>query len=367
MPRRGESIYKRKDGRWEARYVKEIDGNGKKKYGSVYAKTYREVKEKKELLVVKPNLVKAKTNFKTVEDAIEEWLVVNKNQLKPASYQKYSGLAANHIIPHIGHYQIRYLTRKHILEFTNQQLTSGRKDGGALSRKTVNDILIILKMALNYVSEEYDMPIPKISLLKEKKKEADVLSVSDQQKLVNYLVKDIDIFKFGVLLALYSGMRIGELCALKWEDIGSDSIQVNKTLQRLNDTDGKTKIVINDPKSESSNRIIPIFTQLKPYISQFRKDSGYVLQYKNVEFVEPRLMQFHFQRMIKRIDLQKTNFHTLRHTFATRCIEAGFDIKTLSEILGHSDVKTTLNKYVHSSYQLKQINMERLSHHSLLK
>ena len=363
MPRHGELVYKRKDGRWEARYVKEVTIEGKKIYGSVYAKSYREVKERQKEAAIKPLIPSSHHGYKTIEDIMDEWLKANQNQLKPASFQKYQGLADNHIIPYMGRVQIRFLTRQYIIDFTDAKLQNGKVDGGPLSRKTVNDILIVLKMALNYAAEEYDLQIPRINLLKEKKKEADVLSISDQQKLVRYLLEDMDKFKFGILLSLYTGMRIGELCALQWEDIGEDYITVNKTLQRLKDGHGKTCIVIAEPKSESSIRVIPIFTMLRPFINDFRKESGYVLQYQNIEFMEPRLMQFHFQRIIKKIGLENTNFHTLRHTFATRCIEAGFDVKTLSEILGHSDVKTTLNRYVHSSYHLKQVNMEKLSIH----
>ena len=138
-------------------------------------------------------------------------------------------------------------------------------------------------------------------------------------------------------------------------------------MQRLSTNNGKSEITIGEPKSDSSCRIIPIFTMLRPYINLFRKPSGYVLQYEDVKFVEPRLMQVHFRRIIHHAGLKDTYFHTLRHTFATRCIEADFDIKTLSEILGHSDVKTTLNLYVHSSYQFKQLNIEKLSLHPFLQ
>lgn len=367
MPRRGESIYKRKDGRWEARYVKGIDSNGKKVYGSVYAKTYRDVKEKQRFFLMHKKLPNNQNKHLTIQRIIEEWLEDNKNQLKPSTKQKYISLSYNHIIPSLGHVDLDYLTRKTIIDFTSQQLLKGKVNGGSLTSKTVNDILIVLKMALNYASKTYNINIPTITLLKEKKKIANVLSIPDQQRLISYLLEDMDVYKFGVLLALYTGMRIGELCALKWEDINCEHIIVNKTMQRLSTNNGKSEITIGEPKSDSSCRIIPIFTMLRPYINLFRKPSGYVLQYEDVKFVEPRLMQVHFRRIIHHAGLKDTNFHTLRHTFATRCIEADFDIKTLSEILGHSDVKTTLNLYVHSSYQFKQLNIEKLSLHPFLQ
>ena len=227
--------------------------------------------------------------------------------------------------------------------------------------KTVNDILMILRIAFDFAEEEYNITMPKISFLRETKKEARVLSNIEQQILIQFLVTDMDIYKFGVLFALYTGVRVGELCALQWEDITDDYVQINKTMQRLRIENGKTQIIIGEPKSNSSRRIIPIPKILLPYIDAFRQKQGYVLFTNQNHYAEPRIVQMRFQKMAKSCDIQNVNFHALRHTFATRCIEAGVDVKSLSEILGHSDVKTTLNRYVHSSFELKQISMEKLT------
>lgn len=112
---------------------------------------------------------------------------------------------------------------------------------------------------------------------------------------------------------------------------------------------GKTEVVVTPPKTDKSNRCVPIPSFLLPIVERFKMQSGYVIRQDNGKFVEPRLMQIKFSQRIKAYGIRQTHFHTLRHTFATRCIESGMDVKTLSEILGHSDVKTTLNKYVHSS------------------
>ncbi len=349
VPRRGENIYKRKDGRWEARYVKEIEPDGKKIYGSVYGKSYNEAKSKQQLCIMQPHKNNCNSINLTVSVLMTEWLYSIKNQVKPNTYQKYESVIKNHIINNIGNLLLRMMTSNNIAMLTDNLINKN------LSIKTVNDILIILNLALKYAEEEYEISIPRIRFLKQNAREMRVLSLPEQQRLTCFLKKDIDIYKFGILLSLYTGIRIGELCALQWNDITDDYIKINKTMTRVKQN-GKTQIVIGSPKSESSKRFIPTPQCLLPLIKHFRKN-GYVLSTVKKEFAEPRLMQIKFEKMIDECGLKKTNFHALRHTFATRCIEAGVDVKSLSEILGHSDVKTTLNRYVHSSFELKQKSM----------
>lgn len=353
MPRRGENIYKRKDGRWEARYLKEVTADGKKKYGSVYAKNYKEAKAKQQQFILQPAKVICNCTNLTVSCLMEEWLETIKNQVKPNTYQKYESINKNHIIPEIGAELVRLVSNYTIRSFSH------RLSDKHLSNKTVNDILIVLNLAFKYAKEEYDISTPKIRHLKEEKRDLRVLSVDEQKTLIAYLNSNMDIYKFGILLALYTGTRIGELCALLWEDITDDHIQISKTMTRVKNDSGKTQIKIGSPKSESSKRLIPTPQCLIPLINQYRK-RGYVLSTEKLSFTEPRLMQIKFEKIISDSGLKKTNFHALRHTFATRCIEAGVDIKTLSEMLGHADVKTTLNRYVHSSFELKQKSMEQL-------
>lgn len=352
MPRRGENIYKRKDGRWEARYVKEITADGKKKYGSVYASSYKEVKAKQQLCILQPTKNHNPINI-TVTELIAEWLSSMKNQVKPCTYQKYECVCRNHIISDLGTIAVRYISRFTIMSFIEKLLEKN------LSTKTVNDILIVLGLALKYAQETYSIAVPKINYIKEHQKEMRVFSVQEQKVITEYLLQQIDIHKFGVLLTLYTGMRIGELCALQWDDITDEYIIINKTMMRIKNEQSKTEVKIGSPKSESSNRIIPTPKCLLPMINQFR-GNGYVLSNDKLKYTEPRLMQIKFGKMIDECKIEKANFHALRHTFATRCIEAGVDVKTLSELLGHSDVKTTLNRYVHSSFELKQKSMEQL-------
>ena len=354
MPRRGENIFKRKDGRWEARYIKEIALDGTKKYGSVYAKTYREVKVKQQMCIKEPQTCGDRSSL-TIKKVMTEWLYESKNQLKISSYQKYNAIFTNHISKRLGELPIKYLTPQIITQFTDDLLSE------ELSKETVNLILIVLGTGLNNAKEKYKVAVPEIHLFKTAKAQMRVFSESEQQTLVQQLLLQSDVFSFGILLALYTGLRIGEVCALKWEDITDNTIHICKTMERLKNANGVTEVMILSPKTESSDRIIPIPTALKTIIEQHRQESGYVLSRPNGKFTEPRLLQNKFAKCLAEYGIDKVNFHTLRHTFATRCIESGVDVKTLSELLGHSDVKTTLNRYVHSSLELKQKSIDKLS------
>ncbi len=361
MPRRGECIYKRKDGRWEARYVREIGVDGRKKYASVYAESYRAVKEKQQQHIAQKCKNVSTNASLCISDVITLWLNHIKHNVKLSTYRKYEGLFENHIKPLMGNMPLKSVSRTTIERFSHALKANGRKGGGSLSVKTVNDILIILSLAFDYAEEEFDVILPRITSLREEKKEARVLSNEEHKKLTEYLLTDMDEYKFGVLLALNTGLRIGELCALKWEDVTESYLIVDKTMQRLKGDYGKTEIIIDSPKSNSSKRIIPLPKFIARFAECFRKESGYVISTARTPYCEPRTVQQRFREITEETGLIGVTFHTLRHTFATRCIEAGFDVKTLSEILGHSDVKTTLNRYVHSSFELKQHNMEKLS------
>lgn len=354
MPRHGENIFKRKDGRWEARYVKETAHNGAKKYGSVYARTYREVKIKQQMRIIEPRTCNDKPRL-TIGEVLTEWLNESKNHLKISSHQKYSAIFANHISRQIGDLPLKNLTPNIITQFTDGLLSE------ELSRETVNLVLTVLGKGLTKAKEKYKAAVPEIHLLKTAKAQTRVFSESEQRILVRHLLPLGDVFSFGILLTLYTGLRIGEVCALKWEDITDDTIHIRKTMQRLKNAEGVTEVMMLPPKTASSDRIVPIPAALKEIIGQRRQESGYVLTRPNGKFTEPRLLQNKFTKLLAECGVEKVNFHTLRHTFATRCVESGVDIKTLSELLGHSDVKTTLNRYVHSSFDLKQKSVDKLS------
>lgn len=361
MSRRGENIHHRKDGLWEARYVKEIGLDGKKKYGSVYGHSYKEAKAKKQdamdriLLYQKPTPIRSLT----ILELVQEWLYINKSRLKPSTYQRYVSFCNNHIKDSIGNLKAVYFTSVSVRKFAEDRFNTG------LSPQTVNSILVFLHSCLKYGSTQYHLPLPEFKYFQLNKEEMRVFSQDEQKHLVDYLKNDMDTYKFGILVALYTGVRVGELCALRWEDVEPGRIIVRRTMQRLKkENEPGTEIIVGPPKTKKSKRIIPLLSSLENLIIQYRKDHAnqvYLLSNTFAPLVEPRIMQYKFKRYMKDLQIEGASFHTLRHSFATRAIEAGVDIKALSEILGHANVLTTLNRYVHSSFSHQRSNMEKLA------
>lgn len=371
MSRRGENIYKRKDGRWEGRYIKSHD-NGKIHYGYVYGKTYREVKQKiigsSQNAVVSVMQSMPELPSGTFGATASEWLAVSRNQLKESSYVKYNTIVNNHLLPVFGGCQISDITRDDVSQLCNS-LLSEENNKPALSPKTVSSIMCVLKSIFDYAAQvkQYATVDLRGVSIRQPQRQLRVLSLSEQQTLSAYLCENINLYHLGILICLYTGLRVGEICALRWGDVNFEekAIYVRQTMQRLQCTESsgnKTQILISNPKSDSSVRRIPIPDELFNLIAQYRfPESSYFLTGTSKRYVEPRNMQNKFKKVLKDCGIENVNFHALRHTFATRCVELGFDIKSLSEILGHSSVNITLNRYVHPSMELKQQNMNKLS------
>ena len=373
MPKKGENIYKRKDGRWEGRYIRSHDANGKAEYGYIYGKTYSEVKQKLLRMKVLPQQRPDKKDGKaiTYSQLLDDWLRSSRLNIKESTYARYAHLIERHIKLYLGDLPLSQLTTQIVEDFIAVQLKSGRLDGhGGLASKTVTDILTVIKNTMEYAryhNYEIDCNLKKLSV-KKKEKEMRVLSPVEQAVLLKTLTEEMDLCKFGVILSLYTGIRIGELCALTWEDLSlSESVlKVRKTMQRIQETEigaiRKTKIIITEPKSKCSIREIP----LPPFIVDMARPfstspQAFILTGDAKRFIEPRTMQNRFQSYVSESGIEKANFHATRHTFATRCVEVGFEIKSLSEILGHANVNITLNRYVHSSFELKCSNMNKLT------
>lgn len=302
--------------------------------------------------------MKKNKNTKIFLDKLgEKWLLFNRNSLKISSRQTYKYLMDKHICSSsLCEKPACEITAEDIVSFSDELLASG------LSAKTVNGILVMIKAVFNFAKYNYGVTPPYIKYVKDLKKEMRVLSVAEQKKLEVYIKGKADNYSLGVFFALYTGVRVGELCALKWEDIQDGAVRINKTMHRLRDDSGKSVVMIDKPKTESSNRTIPMPDFLEAYVENRRGSDGeFILSRGNLRRIEPRLMQKKFKEITEECGLEGVTFHTLRHTFATRCNECGVDAKTLSEILGHSDVHTTLNKYVHCSLELKKSSMNLLT------
>ncbi len=301
---------------------------------------------------------------------LDEWLQTKKLTVKESTYIRYRNTIENHIRPGLGKYPVCKISTSLMEQFVFQKLKNGRLDGcGGLSPKSMSDILIVIKESFRYAQAHGELVVCCFEGISFRKKfqEMRVLSTLEEQRLLSVLFNDFDRYKLGVCICLYTGIRIGELCALQWRHVSffDKTIKIEQTMQRLQNDDAgssqRTRIIITEPKSYAAARTIPLpdfmVKIIKPFAGRF---DAYVLSEEGHSVVEPRTMQNRFKAYLEEGKIMDANFHSLRHTFATRCIEAGFDMKTLSEILGHSNVRITLDKYVHSSMQLKRMNMEKL-------
>ena len=369
MSRKGENIYKRKDKRWEGRYIKGYTPEGTIRYGYCYGQSYREVKEKTEeakgFLLVRPDSDSTSKCHRNFSCYCREWLQLNRSKVKESTYVKYSSVVEKHIVPKIGNYQVQMLSSVLIGQFEHELLEEN------LSPKTVRDILTILRSILKYTEKHFPGKMQALEIVypKDVKKEMRVLTKEEQTRFVQYLICDMDECKFGVLLALLTGLRIGEVCALRWKDIRLEEgiIRISFTMQRLKnleqDETCKTKVVISTPKSDTSARVIPLTKYTTEICSQWKSENleAFVLTGKPEKYLESRTLQYKMEHYTQECDLEGVHFHALRHTFATRCVEVGFEIISLSEILGHSSPRITLDRYVHSSLELKRDNMNKLA------
>ena len=305
------------------------------------------------------NIIVSRRKRKDFEVVTEEWLKYKKNTVKKSTYYNYSYSVAKYLYPSFAGKNITKI--KNYNNFIEEL-------SDTLSPKTVRDIVTKLKEIINFYEEEHNtkLNIKKMSLPKLNKKEIQILSNKEKQKLEKYCIEQNSLKSLGILICLNTGLRVGEVCALRWENIDFESkkIHIEKTIERIySKEENKTIVIIDTPKSITSVRTIPINSKLYNILKQIRgksKKTDFVLTGSSEHYVEPRNYQYHFKEILKRNKVKKYKFHTLRHTFATNCIEAGMDIKSLSEILGHADVSITLNIYVHSSDKAKRKYLEKI-------
>lgn len=369
MARHGENIRKRKDGRWEARLLFGHHASGKRMYKYFYGKTYVEAKEKRTLFLMQQGnqryfLPDPAMNFGQL---LSDWLFCIRPNLKESTYSKYVFAVEKHIVPELGDVRLSHMNSDVIDRFTRDKLERGRlSESGGLSPKTVTDLLSIIKLAVTYGEEKGYLSPGQLRIHHPRRNlpSIQILESKEQKRLERYLLKEWSLPGMGIVLSLYTGLRIGEICALRWEDIHFDTgiLCVERTIMRIQDVayPSKTKVVIDRPKTDSSVRQIPIPDFLLPYLFPCRGTPDSYLLTGTPHYMEPRNYYQRYKKILKKCGMEQYNYHTLRHTFATRCVENGFDIKSLSEILGHADIGTTLRRYVHPSMDLKRQHMERL-------
>ncbi len=301
----------------------------------------------------------------TYKNWINEWYSCKEKLVKESTFASYSNILVNHLLPKFGQCEVSDITEKEIQNYVFELLSNGRLDKqGGLSERAAKDIIVVLKNTLKDAIRNkllspniFEVRFP-ISKRIEKLK---ILPIDVQQHLIQAIYLNLTRKTFGILLCLYTGMRIGELCGLKNKDLNFESqiLNISRTLQRIYkkhfDGTGKSKLIETSPKSRSSTREIPLSQILMPVFNRFDfTDSDNYFLSGTEKCIEVRTFRSYFENFLKRNNIEKFNFHSLRHTFATRCIEAGADCKTVSEILGHSTVNMTLNLYVHPQLEQKR-------------
>ena len=301
-------------------------------------------------------------NSKNVKfnEIANEWLLFKKNKIKESTYLNYRYLISNKFFNKIGDMTLEELLNYDFNLFIEDLMKK-------LSSKTVKDIVVILKCILKFAEVKYDVNF-KLSLVSSPtiyKKEISIFTEREKRKIERKCLKRDNIRELGIIISMYSGLRIGEVCALKWRDIDFDNciINVTHTLQRVYAGRRNTKVIYTTPKTQKSVRKIPInnnlYIILKVFSKNYSKDA-FILSGNKDKWIEPIAYRYTYRQVLKSAKVSYKKYHTLRHTFATRCINVGMDVKSLSEILGHANITITLNTYVHSSIATKNKYINRI-------
>lgn len=298
----------------------------------------------------------------TFNELTERWLDYKQQFVKPSTISVYALIIENHLLPAFTDQE--EITEENVQDFTLKKIRSG------LSNKTVRDMLIVLKMIMKFGSKnkylsytEWDIHFP----VEHDKREIEVFTISHQKQIIQYVKENFTFRNLGILVCLYTGVRIGEVCALKWEDINFENnvISINKTLERIyfrNKIRKYTQIIVGPPKTKNSIRNIPICKDLQRLIRPLKHivNPQYYILSNEMTPIEPRTYRNYYKQLMCKLNLPLLKFHALRHSFATRCIESNCDYKTVSVLLGHSNISTTLNLYVHPDMEQKKKCIDKM-------
>ena len=299
---------------------------------------------------------------KNMSQIADLWKEEKRQFVKKSTFAAYSLIVETHLMPAFGN--LTEIAEKDVQEFVLNKLNKG------LSQKTIKDILIVLRMILKYgAKKNYCVysPIDVIFPTDRERQELEVLSIANQKKIMHYVKENFTFRNLGIIICLSTGIRIGEICALTWEDIDIDSgvIHIRKTIQRIYIREKgvrHTELLIDTPKTATSIRDIPMTKDLLSVLKPIRKvvNGQYFVLTNEAHPTEPRTYRNYYKKLLDKLGIPPIKFHGLRHSFATRCIESHCDYKTVSVILGHSNISTTLNLYVHPNMEQKKRCIDRM-------
>lgn len=293
---------------------------------------------------------------------MELWKADKKQYVKKSSFSAYTLLIENHLLPEFGNHE--HIEESEVQAFVFRKLEQG------LSQKTIKDVLIVLKMVLKFGAKNHGLTYTPFDIqypTEREKQNVEVLSRAHQKKVMQHIQGHFTFRNLGVYICLSSGIRIGEICALTWEDMDTENgvIRVRRTIQRIytiEDGIRKTELLIDTPKTKNSLREIPMSKDLLRMLKPIKKvvNPSFFVLTNDVKPTEPRTYRSYYNNLMQELEIPKLKFHGLRHSFATRCIESKCDYKTVSVLLGHSNISTTLNLYVHPNLEQKKKAIDQM-------
>lgn len=304
----------------------------------------------------------------TTNELMTAWLDrCERERVKPRTYSRYKGLIVQHILPELGDTQIDDLGRRQISEFLTAHQADGNLRGETLSATSTNLMLTVLNAAFTYACDMELLPAnpcDRIRRVPGPPSQVEAFTREEQRRLEEAIAVSEDRRLFGIRLCLYTGLRIGELLGLEWQDVDMEKgiLHIQKTVYREKNAEGEWQLFVDRPKTAASERMVPLPGYLAEDLRIYRRGarSEFVIENKKAERMSIRSYQYLFERLTEKAGVRKLNFHALRHTFATRALECGMDIKTLSELMGHKNATITLNRYAHSMMDTKIAAMNKL-------
>ena len=297
------------------------------------------------------------------EEWLDIWMEKERFFIKESTYATYTNIIENHLKPVLGKKKINNITNEDLQNFIILKLSTSKKNlEKGLALKTVKDMTVLIKNTLKTAAQNKLIPFQNFQCKfpsSFSKSHLKTFSVEEQKILFKYLINNQNSKNLGILLCLQTGLRLGEICGLQWQDINLEksTLTICRTLQKIyikEKNKSYSKTIISTPKTKTSNRIIPLNIDFINLIKPFQQNKNNYFITNSTNYLKPHCYRYYYQKLLHFLNLPKLRFHSLRHTFATQAVELGIDCKTISEILGHANMNTTLNLYVHPKTEYKR-------------